>query len=235
MPTHDATTVDPSSATRTSASFSHTCTGSDLSLTVITAAFGTLEPTVASATYNSVALTQRVTVTNNWSAGRYAVSTLWTLDGPATGSNTVAVTYDNGPVADAVIATSYTDANNGIGTNTASTTGNGSNPSMTFTTDASDGLIVAGGGVSGGDTDPFTPGTGTTERSDGDTGTSTFFDIGYTSGDESATGGSDTIDFTASVADEYAFVAIELNAAAGGAAASLPPRRRRLRIWKGLR
>jgi hypothetical protein len=194
------------------------------------------DPDVTSVTYNGVALTVRATAAINTGSSEWLHAEIWTLDNPASGSNTGAVTYDSinlncdaifwsrntGAVTydsinlncDAIFWSHYTGANNGVGTNVGASTGISNNPSTTFTTDASDSMIVAGACVFGGDSDPFTPGSGVTERADGATGTSITDDIGYTGLEKPATGGSDTIDTTASAADDWAIVAVEILAAA---------------------
>ncbi len=220
--THDATTQHVNSENSTSESFSHTCTGSDLTLVATLYLFSTVSNSIVAITYNGVAMTLRAQNNYNYTTNRYLHVLVYTLDGPAAGSNSFSVTYNQTATANAIVLTSYTGANNGIGA-TNSATGNSTGPSVTLTTNAATGLIVGGAAVLGGDTDPFTPGSGVTERSDGATGTSTTVDIGYTSGEKAATGGSDTFNFTASASDRWTIVAVELNEAAGGLDVSPPP------------
>jgi hypothetical protein len=174
--------------------FSHTCTGSDLTLVATLFLFSTTSNSISAITYNGVAMTLRAENNYNYTTNRYLHTLVYTLDNPSTGSNTFSATYATTATANAVVLSSYTGANNGIGA-TNSATGNSTGPSVTLTTNASTGLIVGGATVLGGDTDPFTPGSGVTERSDGATGTSTSVDIGYTSGDKAATGGKRYIQF----------------------------------------
>lgn len=73
-------------------SFSYTCTGSDLILVVCFSNYDTTagDRQVSGITYNSVALTSARTDDNGTSNGR---SEIWYLVGPATGANTLAITY----------------------------------------------------------------------------------------------------------------------------------------------
>ncbi len=210
---HDATTPHTNTSTSSSESFSHTCTGVNLTLVATLFVFSTVSNSITAITYNGVAMTLRQQNNFNYTANRYLHTLVYTLDNPATGSNTFSVTFNGSAVANAIVLSSYTGANNGIGA-TNSATGNSSGPSVTLTTNNATGLIVGGVQVLGGDTDPFTPGSGVTEHSDGATGTDVNTDVGFTTGDKPATGGSDTFNFTASVSDRWSIVAVELNAAA---------------------
>lgn len=196
-----------------STSFSHTTSGSDRTLVVVVASFATSSITVSGATYNGVSLTQRRAVENNYTANRYLNIAILTLDNPAVGANTVAVTFSGSPSTYSIRAISYTGANNGVGANTGGDTGNSSGPSATFTTGASDSLIVGGAIILTVNGTPFTPGSGVTERTDGSSG-SGFTGHSFTDGDKTATGGSDTINFTASTSNRWAIAAVEILAAA---------------------
>jgi len=232
----DAVTVDASSAGRTGPSFAHTCTGTDLTIVVIPMIlenFGAVRVSTA-VSYNGVALTEQVAFSLDGAQADLG-GKIWTLDSPATGSNTVAVTYDDAGVADAVIVMSFTGANNGVGDATGSANGTSDNPSATFTTDASTGLIVSGAFIRGGDAGPFTPGTGVTERADGVTGGSATGDIAYTGGHKAATGGSDTIDFTGGASDNWIIGAVELNEAGGGPAPGIRSLRQLIGHGQGTR
>jgi len=210
----ESITINTDSSGRSSASFSHTNTSGD-TLAIIThnqENFGSLV-TCTAASYNSVALTERVAGTREVGPLDFAAK-IWTLDGPATGANTVSVTYDGTGVNDAIMVLSFTGANNGVGSTTGTANGDSANPSVTFGTDNSTGLIISGAMLLGNDGIPWTPGTGVTERADNATGGSNVTDHAFTAGDKAATGGSDTIDFTGSTSDDWLITAIELNAAA---------------------
>jgi hypothetical protein len=81
------------------ASFSHTCTGSNLLLIV---AVNNPNQDITGVTYNGVAMTQQLAPTG---AGNLAV---YSLLNPATGSNTVAATGMGGSSSVMIIAASYT-------------------------------------------------------------------------------------------------------------------------------
>jgi len=66
----------------------------------------------------------------------------------------------------------------------------------------------------GGDTDPYTPGSGITELWDSATGTSTSSDVGFWGGDRlAATAGTYTFNATATASDDWTIVAVEIKAA----------------------
>jgi hypothetical protein len=79
-----------------SASFSYTVTGSQpfLALTVGMDDSGSVN--VSSSSYNSVALSN-ANENGTGSSGSHKKSFIWSLTGPATGSNTMSVTYSNSP------------------------------------------------------------------------------------------------------------------------------------------
>jgi hypothetical protein len=222
-PVFGSLTENPSSADRSSSTVNTTHdvgAGADRTVVCVTIQMSNRsgDPDVTSVTYNAVALTVRATATIDAGASKHIHVEIWTLDNPNSGSNTGAVTYDAITLqADAIFWFHYTGANNGVGTNVGASTGVSNNPSTTFTTDTATGMIVGGAGILGGDTDPFTPGSGVTERADGATGTDTSTDFGYTIIEKPSTGGSDTIDTTASASDDWAIPAIELLAAAAAA------------------
>lgn len=200
--------------------FSHTVTGSDPTIVAVFLGLGTSTSTItASPTYNGVSLTQRDSVAYSYGFNRWIFGEIWTLDNPATGSNTFSFSWSATPTAGVVILMSFSGANNGIGTNTFNSDSSGGTtdtPTDTQTTDASDSMIVGGAIIKGGDSDPFSPGTGVTETADGATGTNPNADIGYTAGYMTATGGSDTFEFTGSVSDEWVILGVEVLATGGG-------------------
>jgi len=208
----DAVTEDPSSSARESATFAHTCTGSDRYLLVFAIAGDTGdENDVTSITYNGVNLVELATDGGAMTGG-FIHGEVWGLAAPATGSNNVVVTYSESVPLDICVAISYTGvAQAGSTGGTGTATGASDNPSVSVTSTATDSLIVAGCAVEGGDADPFTPGANTTERWDGATGGSTTTDISYCGGDEvAATIQAYTVDFTAAVSDDWVIVAVEL-------------------------
>ena len=124
----------------TSDSFSHTCTGSDRLLLVwVFFDRGNGTYTVSSATYNGVSLSQVTTFGN----GAQYVE-LWRLVAPATGANTLALSYNNaGPTAKvAVRAVSYTgvDGTTPLGS-LSSATGTSKTPTVTLS--SASGELVA--------------------------------------------------------------------------------------------
>jgi len=208
-----AIAFDNATTSTGSLSFSHTTAGTDRTLAVIVRSFATSSITVSGVTYNGVSLTSRRAVEYNYTANRYLNIAILTLDNPASGANTVAVTLSGSPSTYSIAAISYTGANNGVGANTGGATGNSSGPSTTFTTGASDSLIVGGVVQLTVNGTPFTPGSGVTERTDGSSG-SGFTAHSFTDGDKAATGGSDTFNVTASTSNRWAIAAVEILAAA---------------------
>ena len=98
------------------------------------------EPTITALTYNGVSLTLRKRVSYNYAGTRYIVTEQWTLDNPASGSNTLSTTIDiEADVVDLHVY-HFTGANNGVGTNTASTSGNVSDHEYDNDSDDSDGI-----------------------------------------------------------------------------------------------
>lgn len=226
-----AIAYDNTTATE-STSFSYTCTGSDLSLVAIFLLFSQASNGItASPTYDGVSMTQIDTQENNYSFNRYQNAEIWRLDNPSTGSNTFSWSATGTLVHGVCILVSFTGANNGSYIASGNkATGDSSTPSATWTTSTSDGMIVGGAMVVGGDTDPFSPGADVTEVADGATGTNANTDFGYTAGYKGASGGSDTLDFTASVSDDWTIVSLELLAAASGV--TLSPLMNRNRPYK---
>ncbi len=217
--TFDSSTIDSSSSSRPDASFSFNNVAGDSLVIIANVHDNNLAvPIVSTITYNTVSLTKQATSANTDGLSNLE-STIWTLDNPATGSNTVVATFiDDEAESSSIICLSYSGANNGVGSNfiTAST-GDGTSISDSFTTENSDSLIIAGGMIYGGDTDPFSIGGDLdSERADGATGTHTSRDSGYFAADGAANAASDTATFTASTGDKWTLVAIELLAAAGG-------------------
>ena len=211
---YDNSTVDSSSANRSDTTFSHTTSGSNRALVVM--AYwdnfaGGRE--VSNVTYNGVALTKALTLIS----GPDDISLdIWYLANPASGSNDVFLDDSGSAVAwDAVIAMSYTDVDQDdpVGA-IQSATGTSSSPSLSITTENDNSMIVAGNHGYGGDTDPFAPANGETEREDGATGTSTSLDGSYWAGElGKASAGAQTIGGTMNASDDWVIGAIELRVA----------------------
>ena len=139
-------------------------------------------------TYNSVAMTLGKLITYNYGGSKYVHISSWYLDNPASGSNTVSITLDSTPGGWFVCgARYYTGANNGIGANTASVSGNLSDHEFDNVGTDTDALHIWGNANLG---RFFVEGTGFTERYGHDIG------IAYQNlygGDEDATVGTDTV------------------------------------------
>lgn len=123
-------------------------------------------PSVSSVTYGGVALTFRARARQQYAGnGRSVTCEVWTLDNPASGSNTLAYTLSeestHKPLASAAI---YTAAGNGVGANVGSATGASNAPAVTFTSLNSDSMVV--GGLFQDAQTTYTAGTDDTERAD---------------------------------------------------------------------
>ena len=142
----------------TSLSFSHTCTGSDLCLVV---GSGSSSPgTITALTYAGAALTLIGALT---SSNTFQRVEQWRRIAPATGANTVAVTYDvaNQCVAGSISFTGVDQATPVAGY--ASATGLSTTPSVTVTS-AVGNMVVDATVIDDGTA--VTPGAGQTERWD---------------------------------------------------------------------
>lgn len=110
--------------------WSHTCAGSDRVLLVGISYYDSAD-TVSAVTYNSVALT--VVSSSTVSNGQYT-STMYRLIAPATGSNTVSVTFTGGVFDFKAGSVSFTGADQTTPLGTAVTaTGSSTTPSVTVT------------------------------------------------------------------------------------------------------
>ena len=171
--------------------------------------------TVTGITYGAVNLTQAVA--RNHDAGvPKMITEIWYLVNPPLGPNTVAVSYSGALRYDSITAISFTGVNqsNPIGAAVANDANSGTDFTVDITTTATNSLIVGGIHGNGGDTFPFAPGFGTTERWDLRTGTNTVQDGGFAGGEEPApSAGLYAFNFTASVSDHWTAVAVEVNAA----------------------
>lgn len=208
----DAVAFDAVSTTSSSLSVSHTTSGSDRLLLAFITLLSTGNPDVTSVTYNGTSMTKITEASNQYITNRFIETQVYQLVAPDTGSNTLAMTLPATYTDSSLVAISYTgvDQSTPIGA-TGTNTGTG-DLTVTFNTNNADSLIVAGGGIRGGDAAPFSPGTGTTERWDYNTGAHTGFDFSAWGGEESApTTGSYTVDSTSASTDSFSMVGVEVN------------------------
>jgi len=106
--------------------------------------------TVSTCTYNGVSLTERKVTEHQFAGGGRTVKTFqYTLDNPASGSNTWVVTLSEGGDLFLVTLGNYTGANNGVGANTASTGGNITDHEYDITGVNADGVHMQAGAVAG--------------------------------------------------------------------------------------
>ncbi len=197
--------------TSSSASFSHTTSGTDRLLVVFLHIFSQTANPTATVTYNGVGMTLQETAENNFSVNRYIVVHAYTLVNPASGSNTVAITYGGTYATTGASAVSYTgvDQSSPVGA-TTNTTATG-NPTITLATNTANSLVVGASSNRGGDVAPFTPGTGVTERFDWATGANVNIDLSQFGGDRSTTStGNYTINATGTGSDPHSMVALEI-------------------------
>jgi len=186
---------------------------------------------LASITYNSVSMTNVAGASLEVAfGGRFGEVMFWYLIAPATGSNTIAFTYNSGTRRSVcVTATTYEGAHQTTVIGVSNTTsGSSDTASFTETTTAVDSLLDMGFAIQGGDTEPFSPGTGDVELSDLVSGTNTFLDHGHTNAYQAATStGSYTVSSTASVTDNTIAGVVEIIpvAAAGGPGAIMTANR----------
>jgi hypothetical protein len=122
-PSFEAETTN-TGTNRASASFAHTMTSASGCLVVGIVTEDGIAGHVEAVTYDSVALTKRVEQLITSTDATYC--SIWTLDNPATGSNTVAVTFDGTMDETIVSASGYANAeyvavNSAAGTSTSPT------------------------------------------------------------------------------------------------------------------
>lgn len=147
----------------TTASWSHTCTGSNLLL--ITASNGNSSSTqdIISYTYNSVGLT--IAGTGIRTGGTTSFLTMWGLINPTTGANTVVVTFPSGQAFNSQASFSYTGVKQSgfpDSYHTTTTAGSGTTDSGSTTTVANNCWLVGLFSDTTGRTD--TASTNTTQR-----------------------------------------------------------------------
>jgi hypothetical protein len=143
-PTYDA--VSSSSVVGgTSATWSHTCTGSNRVLVVSVAILGDSSVTVSGVTYNGVAMTSRYQGDLSTS-GVYAKNSVWTLVAPATGANNIVATYSGTNTGYAGCgAVSFTGVNQTTPIRTVYSAGPGGTTATLTATDSVSGDIVIAG------------------------------------------------------------------------------------------
>lgn len=134
----DAASTKTSTIAASSFSWSHTCTGSNR-LLVVGIVLSSSTNSVTSATYNSVAMTQRLAV----NMGSDLRLEIWSIVAPATGTNTIAVNLASNGVLQAG-ATSWTDIHQTTPHgDTAYTTGTGTSPSQSVAAGSNDVVLDA--------------------------------------------------------------------------------------------
>jgi hypothetical protein len=177
-------------------------------------------PTFDAVTFNSVGLTQRSAGVETYAAGARTVRhEVWSLHDPASGSNTLAVTISGAADAVGVIAQVHADSGGFVAGKAANSNGNVLSYSLPVTTSASTSWLH--GGVGGAAQRDWTMTTGTEVESIGTGGGGADHDA--ISGYESATGGSDTWDASASTATRSAAACAEFSEDTGGGGANITP------------
>lgn len=191
--------------------WSHTCSGSDRLLVVGINHFQNTS-TISGVTYNGVSMTQLATFSPQDRGGsRFS---FFYLVGPATGTNTVSVSFSSAPSQFGAVGASYTGIDqtptiqDSDGTNYTAASG-----SLSFTGLTTGALIVAVGGTQG---DNMNAGSGTTLRV-----RQTGAGIKQTAiVDLSAASSSDTVDVTHNSDNSGLIGAVFAEAGGGGGAAT---------------
>ena len=170
---------------------------------------------VASVTYGGASLVKAIASAATGSNGVRAEH--WFLVAPNVGTANVIVTYDSSVIADGITAVNFLGVSQtapiGAATSANATSGN---PTTNVTTLQADSIVYGVTADFGGDTDPFSPGSGITEITDTATGTDTSSDIGLWGGYRpAATVGPYTLNTTPAVSDDWAITAIEIRSDSG--------------------
>jgi hypothetical protein len=189
---------------------SHTCTGSNRFLAVGVAEYSDSGVrTISGVTYNGVAMTKANGITATVESANQ-VTELWYLDGPASGANTVTVTYSDTRRYSTILASSYTgktstgiDAHNATQNVAAST----SSPTCNVNVVANDCWLV---GVAFSRNGALSAGTATTKR----TGNATGHAFGDSNGVVGT--GNQTLAYTASSETWPGVVSLSFSEAGGG-------------------
>lgn len=180
-------TAFPTSGAHTSSSFSHDGgSGTERLLLVGTKGrSGTATRTASAVTYNSVAMTEvpNSANINEYATGLYHAIKWWYLIAPATGSNTVAVTWSGSMTSSVVTAVTLTGAHQTAPIGNAAVAdldlSSSTTPSVNVATTANNAYIVAGAMMRRGSGGSFTPQGGAAELTDGESGAGTSQDILY--------------------------------------------------------
>lgn len=208
---HDLTTTNNGSS-RSSASFSHTCSGTNRALLVFLEVSNTSqEPTVTAVSYDGTAMTLLGAIHNNYNGSRRISTFAYVLVDPSTGSNTVSVTYGQTELRDVIAAISFTDAGTPVALGSGAT-GSGTSASATGTTGEDDSLLVGGIAIARGG-DSITDGDGT-EEWDVSTGSAGFDMTGAGSYEAGGTAGSHTWEVTIATSAAFSVYLVEVPPAA---------------------
>lgn len=159
--TYDTTSASTAFTNATSASFSHTNTGSNLVMTLGVAWFEfTTANNNCSPTYNSVALNSIINK-NQGGTPTYRCQ-LWQLANPATGANTLALSFVGGAYGAAgVISFSGADTTNPVDASASETALSATSISKSITTNYANSIIVSC--IKGNDTNTGLSATGTNQ------------------------------------------------------------------------
>ena len=205
-------TVSSSSSSRTSATFSHTVgAGTDRLLLVTVLTDG--DEDVSSITYGGVALTQ--TIERDFGSDEGTAVEIWYLKNATVGTANIVVSFASSVDPSYIRAENLTgvDQTTPIGA-TASAVGDSDSISVNITTTTANSLIFGAVALHGGDTDPFAPGSGITERWDGDTGSSGSNDIAVWGGHRTTTvAGSYPFAAAADKDDDWTVAVVEIRMA----------------------
>lgn len=162
---YDTSSTNGAESTGTSISWSHTCTGSNRALVVIVEYAAYHSTATPSVTYNGVSMTE--IAYSDWPGSTVASCTLFYLSNPASGTNTVTITFGSS-IPGSGIALSYTGVKQ-TGQPEANSTQTVYPPSIgsltqTVTTSTGNSWLV--GGATSGSTGAKTAGSGTTIRNE---------------------------------------------------------------------
>jgi hypothetical protein len=216
-----------------STSFSHSHSGNDLVVVVCyrdkTGASPPIEVDDVTFPYSSTptSLTRKVQAQINWVTDNYNTVEIWHTQNADSGSGTVSVTLSEDiDDFDQITVVAYAFNNSdGIGTTTGSATASSADPSVTFTTEDSGGLIVAG--LDFHSDQAMTEGTNVTEQHE------TVASGTRWSGTKPASAGSDTVDLDSSTTSaRWAMAAVEVLEESGLAPLSASRTKSDLTGWK---
>ncbi|MBN2020096.1 MAG: lamin tail domain-containing protein, partial [Sedimentisphaerales bacterium] len=216
-PTSGTVTTNLSSAARTTATFSHTvATGNNRLLVVCVMIRG--GESVNSVTYAGIGLKKAIHSGTPSNGNNGCRIEQWYLVAPPVGTANVIVSFATSVDPSGITAVNFTGVNQSspIGSISAAYATSGTNITTNITTRDPNSLIFGAATAYGGDTDPFTPGSGITEMWDSATGTSLTSDNGIWGGKRTTTTpGVYTFNTTAYVSDDWAIAAIEIKTAVG--------------------